>query len=150
MSELKRVQTCNDRVIGRILAGWRYDISGLAPEMRGDYDDHLAHCSHCRSKRVLHRVIDFALIIIASFSALLFLIAFGLVRHFSPQHAFILEIIALSGFAFSSLMWVIVAVSTPVPVMLIDAARLGARRVHEKLPPEIRERFPLRANGSDE
>ena len=55
----------------------------------------------------------------------------------------ILEIIALIGFAASSLVWVIVALTTPVPVMLIDAAKIGARRVHEKLPPEIRERIPL-------
>ena len=41
--------TCTDRVIGNILAGWRYDISGLAPEMRGDYDQHLAECAHCQS-----------------------------------------------------------------------------------------------------
>ena len=40
---------CSDRVVGDILAGWRYDISGLAPEMRGDYEAHLAECAHCRS-----------------------------------------------------------------------------------------------------
>ena len=31
---------CTDPVIGKILAGWRYDISGIAPEMRGDYEAH--------------------------------------------------------------------------------------------------------------
>jgi len=134
---------CNDRVVGRILAGWRYDISGLAAEMRGDYEQHLRACHHCHNKRIVHRAIDFGLIVIASVSAVMFLAAFGVVRHFSPRHAVILEIIALSGFAFSSLVWVIVALTTPVPVMLIDAAKIGARRVHEKLPPEIRERIPL-------
>ena len=32
---------CVDPLVGKILAGWRYDISGLAPEMRGDYEHHL-------------------------------------------------------------------------------------------------------------
>ncbi len=135
---------CTDRVVGRILAGWRYDISGIAPEMRGDYEEHLAQCPRCRSRRVLHRVIDFGLITIATISAVIFLIAFGLVRYFSPRHASILEVVALAGFLFSSLMWIVVAVSTPVPVMLIGAAKEGARRVHERLPQEIRERLPLK------
>ena len=94
-------------------------------------------------QEVCRIVIIFSLIVIASVSAVMFLAAFGVVRHFSPRHAVILEIIALGGFAFSSLVWVIVALTTPVPVMLIDAAKIGARRVHEKLPPEIRERIPL-------
>jgi hypothetical protein len=38
--------------------------------------------------------------------------------------------------------WLIVAVVTPAPLMMVDAARLGARRVHDRLPPEIRERIP--------
>jgi hypothetical protein len=39
---------CVDSVVGKILAGWRYDISGLAPAMRGDYEAHLAVCERCR------------------------------------------------------------------------------------------------------
>jgi len=143
-------QPCNDRVIGRILAGWRYDISGIAPEMRGDYEEHLRTCMHCNNKRILHRSIDFGLIFIATFSAFTFLVAFGLVRHYFPRHAVILEIVALGGFAFSSLMWIIVALTTPVPVMLIGAAKIGARRVHEKLPAEIRERIPLPVDSPDD
>ena len=41
---------CVDPLVGKILAGWRYDISGLAPEMRQDYEDHFAGCEHCRSR----------------------------------------------------------------------------------------------------
>src|SRR5438105_9570976 len=126
-------QICVDKVVGRILAGWRYDISGLAPEMRADYEEHFAGCAHCRSKRGLHRFIDFSLIAVSTVSAGIFLVAFAAVRHYSPRHALILEIIALAGFAFSSLMWIIVAIATPVPVMLIDAAKTGARRVHERM-----------------
>jgi hypothetical protein len=133
---------CVDRVVGEILAGWRYDISGLAPEMRHDYDDHFAACAQCRSRRILHRVVDFALILIASFSALLFVAAFLFIRSLRPQHAFIMEAIAAGGFLFSALTWLVVAVTTPVPVVVADAAMLGARKIHEKLPEEIKSRIP--------
>ena len=68
---------CTDKVVGDILAGWRYDISGLAPEMREDYEAHFRDCARCRGKRKLHRIIDFSLILIASGSAVVFLLAFS-------------------------------------------------------------------------
>ena len=56
-------------MVGKILAGWRYDISGLAPEMRGDYELHFASCERCRSRQKLNRIIDISLIVLASASA---------------------------------------------------------------------------------
>ena len=44
---------CVDPIVGKILAGWRYDISGIAPEMRGDYELHFAACEFCRSRQRL-------------------------------------------------------------------------------------------------
>jgi hypothetical protein len=133
---------CVDPVVGKILAGWRYDISGLAPEMRGDYEAHFAACEHCRSRQRLHRTIDLSLIALASVSAGIFLLAFGVIRHFGPRHAFWLELAALTGFALSALIWLVVAVATPAPTAMVDVAMLGARHVHDRLPPEIRERLP--------
>lgn len=133
---------CVDPIVGKILAGWRYDISGLAPEMRGDYEGHFAACERCRSLQRLNRTIDVALIALASVSGGVFLLAFGVIRHFGPRHAFWLEIAALLGFALSALIWLIVAVATPAPVTVLDAAMEGARRVHDRLPQEIRERLP--------
>jgi hypothetical protein len=133
---------CVDRVVGDILAGWRYDISGIVPEMRGDYVAHFAECEHCRAKRRLHRTIDVALIVLTAMSAVVFLIAFAAVRHFEPRHAFILEVAALAGFLVSILVWLIVAVVTPAPLVMVDAALLGARRVHDRLPEPIKERIP--------
>lgn len=133
---------CVDPIVGKILAGWRYDISGLAPEMRGDYEDHLLACEHCHSRQHLHRTIDVGLITLASVSAAVFLLAFGVIRHFGPRHAFWLEIAALAGFALSALIWLIVAVATPAPMAVVDAAKIGARHVHDRLPAEIRERLP--------
>jgi len=136
------MSACIDPVVGKILAGWRYDISGLAPEMRGDYEQHFAACERCRSRQALHRAIDLSLIVLASVSAGIFLLAFGIIHHFAPRHSLILELIALAGFAMSALIWLIVAVATPAPMTMVDIARLGARHVHDRLPPEIRERLP--------
>src|SRR5438270_9727871 len=133
---------CSDRVVGEILAGWRYDISGLAADMRSDYEAHLAECAHCRSRQVLHRTIDIGLMIVASVSALMFLVAFGAVRHYSPRHALVLELIALAGFLFFSIVWLVVAVATPAPVVVADVARIQARKIQDRLPREIRERLP--------
>src|SRR5262250_3574878 len=133
---------CVDPIVGKILAGWRYDISGLAPEMREDYEHHLAACEHCRSRQKMHRIIDVSLIVLASVSAGVFLLAFGVIRHFGPRHAFWLEVVALAGFALSALIWLIVAVATPAPMAVVDVAKTGAKHVHDRLPQEIRDRLP--------
>ena len=135
-------QLCVDPLVGKILAGWRYDISGIAPEMRGDYVQHFADCAYCRSRQRLHRTIDLGLIALASVSAAVFLLAFVVIRHYGPRHAFWLEVGALAGFALSAIIWLIVAVATPAPLAVVDVARIGARHVHDHLPAEIRERLP--------
>jgi hypothetical protein len=143
---------CVDPIVGKILAGWRYDISGLAVEMRGDYEEHFAACEPCRSRQRLHRIIDVSLIALASVSAGVFLLAFGVIRHFGPRHAIWLELAALAGFGLSALIWLIVAVAPPAPMAVVDAAKIGARHVHDRLPQEIRERLPeelrLKITGS--
>jgi hypothetical protein len=133
---------CIEPIVGKILAGWRYDISGIAPEMRGDYELHFAECEHCRGRQKIHRIIDISLIALASASAAVFLLAFAVIRHFGPRHAMWLEIGALCGFALSALIWLAVAVATPAPTAVVDVAMIGARRVHDRLPAEIRERLP--------
>ena len=90
----------------------------------------------------MHRTIDVSLIVLASVSAGVFLLAFGVIRHFGPRHAFWLEIAALGGFALSALIWLAVAVATPAPMTMVDVAKIGARHVHDRLPPEIRQRLP--------
>ncbi len=143
---------CIDSVVGKILAGWRYDISGLAPEMRSDYEGHLSACVRCHGRQRLHRGIDLGLIALASISAAVFLLAFGVIWRLGPRHAFWLELAALAGFALSALIWLAVAVATPAPMAVMDAAKLGARHVHDRLPQEIRERLPeelrLKITGS--
>src|SRR5246500_365991 len=106
---------CVDPLVGKILAGWRYDISGIAPEMREDYENHFAECEYCRSRQKIHRIIDVSLIVLASVSAGMFLLAFGVIRHFGPRHALLLELIALGGFALSALLWLFVGGLAPPP-----------------------------------
>ena len=133
---------CTDPVVGKILAGWRYDISGLAPEMRLDYEAHFSECEFCRSRQRLHRGIDIGLMALASVSMVVFLLAYGVIRHIHPANAFLFEIGSLGGFLFSMLLWLLVAVATPAPLVMKDAALVGARRVHDKLPEELRQRLP--------
>ena len=136
------MSACVDPVVGKILAGWRYDISGIAPEMRGDYERHFSACDYCRSRQRVHRAIDLSLIVLASVSAGVFLLAFGVIHHFEPHHTLILELVALGGFALSALIWLVVAVATPAPITMVDIARMGVRHVHDRLPAEIREKLP--------
>jgi len=136
---------CTDKVIGDILAGWRYDISGLATEMRGDYEQHLAECGHCRSRQVLHRTIDIGLMIVATVSAGRPAPDFrnrrpnrhassGAPRKFTPRGASRVTIKRLFEGLNSFL--------TPNTVVVADVARIHARRLHDRLPSQIRERLP--------
>jgi hypothetical protein len=133
---------CVDRVVGQILAGWRYDISHLAVDMRVDYEQHLDECAYCRGKQTLHRRIDFGLLLLAKASAIIFLAAFLAVRYFHPRYAFIMEMLALAGVLFSAGIWIIVCMTTPVPVMVFGAVRSKARQIHEKLPEELKAKIP--------
>ena len=133
---------CLDPVIGGILAGWRYDISGIAPDMRGDYEDHLATCEHCRARQRLHRRIDFGLIGLTALSALVFLAAVGVIWYIAPRHQVLLLLLAAGGFGVSVAMCIMVALSTPAPLVMKDVALERARRLHDRLPENVRSKIP--------
>jgi len=140
------VPHCTDPVIGDILAGWRYDISGLSPAMRTDYDRHLSECAQCRRRQHLARTIDVLLISVSSLSILAFLLAamvlhrlesiahLGTSLHAHLYHTPItisLEATAIAGLAISLLLWILVSISTPVPGLVTEAI--------QRIPPHIRE-----------
>ena len=83
LNSMKRTR-CTDRVVGSILASWRYDISGIYPEMRKDYEQHLAECSHCSARQKFHRSLDATLAVLTSLSAFFFLFAFLVLKHIKP------------------------------------------------------------------
>jgi hypothetical protein len=141
-------QHCTDPVIGDILAGWRYDISGLSPAMRKDYDHHLAECSQCRHRQHLARTIDVLLISVSSLSIVAFLLAsvvlhriesiahLGTSLHGHLYHTPItisLEATAIAGLCISILLWILVAIATPIPGLVTDAL--------QRIPPNIRDRI---------
>lgn len=127
---------CTDQVVGDILSGWRYDISGVSPEMRVDYERHLASCAHCRSKQRLHRTIDVTLLVISSLSVLVFLLATAVIyrahmggfplagiRLKNISIAVTAQMASVGGLLFSVLMWVLVAIATPAPRLISGTVR---------------------------
>ncbi len=139
---------CVDPVIGAILSGWRYDISALSPEMRTDYEQHLADCAHCRSKQRLHRTVDVLLITVSTLSIFAFLLAAMVMHrvetithmaqiHLHVYHSVVfisLEGFAIAGVIVSTLLWLLVAITTPLPSYLSSV-------LQQRLPAEIRDRF---------
>jgi hypothetical protein len=143
------VPQCTDPVIGDILSGWRYDISGLSPAMRTDYDQHLSDCAHCRRRQHLARSIDVLLISVTSLSIVAFLLAALVIHrvetmaHFSNLvHAHLhhtaitisLEAVAIAGLAVSTILWVLVAIATPLPGLVSDL-------IQQRVPAEIRNQI---------
>ena len=150
---------CTDQVIGAILSGWRYDISGTPLSLRGDYETHLRCCAHCRGKQRLHRTVDMLLLAVTTMACMAFFLAalvmhrLEAVRHLSgsvhvhlgteralalahvPQSITIsLEAVAVSGVIFSLLLWALVVMTTPVPGIL-------SAMVRDHVSPELRERL---------
>ena len=141
--------SCVDQVVGDILSGWRYDISGLSPAMRTDYERHLSDCAHCRRRQHVARAIDLLLISVSTLSIVAFLLAAVVIRrvelathiarvqvHLNQAHevAFSLEAVAVTGLVLSTLLWVFVAIATPLPGFL-------GGLVQERLPEDLRHRF---------
>src|SRR6185437_13294560 len=75
VSHRQHPSSCTDQVVGAILSGWRYDISGLSPAMRTDYEQHFTECSHCRRRQRVARTIDVLLISVSTLSIIAFLLA---------------------------------------------------------------------------
>jgi len=146
---------CTDRVVGDILSSWRYDISGITPEMRRDYEQHLVECGHCCKRQRLHRTIDVALIGLSTVSIAAFLFGLAVIHRVQPlQHwalvdlhlgsmsiVLSLQAAAIAGLLFSLMIWVLVAVATPAPVYLAEVALAQARVLQDRIPEELRERL---------
>jgi hypothetical protein len=136
---------CTDQIVGDILSSWRYDISGISPEMSIDYEYHLKECDHCRQRQHLHRIIDVALIGISTLSILAFILALAVIHHIQPLHdwalvmhldgrqvALTLQTAAMFGLLISLISWVLVAVATPAPVYLTGMALTQARLLQNR------------------
>ncbi len=139
-------KSCTDPIVGAILSGWRYDISSISPEMRTDYENHLAECPQCRHRQHKARTWDVLLISVSSLSIGAFLLAAMVMRH-ADLHAvghlrntpiaISLEWCAIAGLFFSLVLWILVAVATPLPGIVSNL-------VQERVPSDIRQRFTRR------
>ena len=142
------VAHCTDPLIGNILAGWRYDISGLSPAMRTDYDQHLSDCAHCRRRQHLARTIDVLLLSVSSLSILAFMLAAAVlhriesIAHLSSSlHGHLyhtpitvsLEAAAIGGVVVSFLLWVLVAIATPIPALVTDVLQQRIPAIRERI-----------------
>ncbi len=147
---------CTDRVVGAILASWRYDISGIHPEMRRDYEQHLAECSRCSGRLKFHRSLDVALVVLTSLSVFFSLFALAVIRHIKPlEHvAFsmlgldisdmyhMLVSAAVAGVVFSVIAFALVLMATPAPTYLGGIAAERAKVLEKRLPDSIKSMLP--------
>jgi hypothetical protein len=147
---------CTDRVVGAILASWRYDISGISPEMRKDYEQHFAECSHCLARQKFHRGLDVTLTVLTSLSVFFFLFALAVVIHVKPLEYVSFNVLgldifdmyhmlvsaAIAGVCFSIIGLALVLTATPVPSYLSGIAAERARLIEERLPAAIKSLRP--------
>jgi len=147
---------CTDRVVGAILGSWRYDISGITPEMRRDYEQHLVECAHCRSRQKFHRTLDATLAVLTALSMLSFLFALAVLQRVKLLEHVAFNILGLdkvsmyqmlvsaafAGLAFSLIAFILVLVTTPASAYIGDMADERARLLEARLPESIRSLRP--------
>lgn len=147
---------CTDRVVGAILASWRYDISGITPEMRKDYEQHFAECARCSARQRFHRSLDVSLAILTSTAALFFLFALAVLKHIKPLEHVAFNVFGLdiadtyhmlvsagiAGLCFSVIALALVLTTTPAPTYLGGLAAERAKLLEERLPAAIKSLRP--------
>ena len=139
--------TCTDRVVGAILASWRYDISGISPEMRKDYEGHLAECPSCSARQKFHRSVDATLAVLTGTASLFFLFALAVLKHVKPLEHVAFKILGLdlfdmyhmlmsagiAGLCFSVIAMALVLMATPAPSYLGGIAAERARLIEQRV-----------------
>ncbi len=143
---------CTDRVVGAILANWRFDISGISPEMRKDYEQHFADCPHCSARQKFHRSLDVTLAVLTSLAVFFFLFALAVLIHIRPLEHVAFNIFGLdiadvfhmlvsagiAGLCFSVILLALVLTTTPASAYLGGIAAERARIIEERLPAAIK------------
>jgi hypothetical protein len=143
---------CTDRVVGAILASWRYDISGIYPGMRKDYEHHFAECTHCSARQKFHRSLDATLAVLTSLAVFFFLFALAVLHHIKPLEHVAFKVFGLdifdmyhmlvsagiAGLCFSVMAFALVLMATPAPSYLGGIAAERARFIEEHLPEAIK------------
>src|ERR1700761_5731110 len=143
---------CNDRVIGSILARWRYDISGISPEMRRDYETHLTECAQCSARQKFHRGVDVGLFVLTALSVFFSIFALAVLMHIKPLEHVAFNLLgldkfdmyhmlvsaAIAGVCFSVIAFALVLMATPAPTYLSGIAAERAKLLEERLPDALK------------
>lgn len=143
---------CTDPVVGAILASWRYDISGISPEMRRDYEQHLAECARCSARQRSHRSLDATLAVLTSLAAVFFLFALAVLKHIKPLEHVAFNVLGLdnfdmyhmlisagiAGLLFSLIAFALVLMATPAQSYLSGIAAERAKLIEARLPARIK------------
>jgi len=138
---------CTDRVVGAILASWRYDISGISPEMRRDYEQHLAECPRCSARQNFHRSLDATLAVLTGTASLFFLFALAVLKHVKPLEHVAFKVLGLdvfdmyhmlvsagvAGLCFSLIALALVLMATPAPSYLGGIAAERAKLIEQRV-----------------
>ena len=143
---------CTNTVAGAILASWRYDISGISPEMRKDYEQHFVECAHCSARQKFHRSLDVTLAVLTSLAVFFFLFALAVLWHIKPVEHMAFNVFGLdvadtyhmmvsagiAGLCFSVIALALVLTATPAPSYLGGIAAERAKLIEERLPARIK------------
>jgi hypothetical protein len=138
------------------LASWRYDISGISPEMSKDYEQHFAECPHCSARQKFHRSLDVTLTGLTSTAAIFFLFALAVLKHVRPLEHVAFNVFGLdvadtyhmlisagiAGLCFSVIALALVLTTTPAPKYLGGIAAERVRLIEERLPAAIKALRP--------
>ncbi len=147
---------CNDPVVGSILASWRYDISGISPEMRRDYESHFAECACCSARQKFHRSVDVTLLVLTGLSVFFSVFALAVLMHVKPLENVAFNMLgldtfdmyhmlvsaAIAGVCFSVIAFALVMMVTPAPTYLSGIAQERARLLEERLPDALKSLRP--------
>ena len=127
--------------------------------MRVDYEEHLATCGYCKKRQRLHRTVDVLLLAATTLSFVAFLLMSLVIRrlellthivnvhmhlheptfsHIPSSITISLQAVAIAGLVISLLLWVLVAIVTPIPSIVTGFVR-------QRVSPEMRERLSKRA-----
>jgi len=133
--------------VGAILASWRYDISGISPEMRRDYEMHFIECVHCSARQKFHRGLDASLTLLAGTAGVFFLFALAVLKHVKPLEHVAFKVLGLdiydvyhmlvsagvAGLCFSVIMLALVLMATPAPSYIGGIAAERARLIEQRV-----------------
>ncbi|MEI9967094.1 MAG: hypothetical protein WDM87_00115 [Terracidiphilus sp.] len=147
---------CTDRVVGAILASWRYDISGISRRCAAITKVILRSAPVAEPAKSTIAALDVTLAVLTSTAVLFFLFALAVLEHIKPLEHVAFKVLGLdifdmyhmlisagiAGFCFSLIAFALVLMATPAPSYLGGIAAEQARLIEQRLPAAIKSLRP--------